>query len=598
MLQRVSFALLCPECRTPDRPRRRRESDGRRHSPSPQSRSTSAKTTRQLPSDIEGPLRSPIVFYAHPHHSSEDSKSDDSRSPSPSPSPPPLPPILRRRPSISMPGSLFPRSPSLVPDNHSGNNDDRHVHFTPQPARLQDQVPDAEENAPGPSRCPPRSTSSVKAAVDRFNTGGRDADPSILLPVPHTSPTRVGKAIQDKGKSRAIEVWDDPEDGDTLGEVRVRGKERELVAAREEQRMHESQRQNEAEAKEAEEGEEERARDKERIRMLEGEIARLKQEVGIFLPAIFRLAELAIQLLRRPTPASLQYPPPPPPPPPPPIRVGSTAGTGQALFSTARAALKHAPPPVEAPINPLPPSRRQGQPTVGIAPDMMASFLKEMKTVRLRKVSGSMPLPTGPSSNNMEGSTLQRRGSLPALRKVGGESSTSSLSVSLNGKRRDNPEAHAGEKRKRGDERDLEDFRDDLRVLFCCHCMKQLLTFVSYLKVRRSNSALLLLHPLILVSPQHLPPPLSHSLNRNHSPIRFPPHSAEHSPRLHSQMVPLPRSALTMRLTGKMKGFLPRRLCLDRHLGTCSDSRKLGSQWKRIPHVLDLKNRRSLTSTC
>lgn len=116
--------------------------------------------------------------------------------------------------------------------------------------------------------------------------------------------------------------------------------------------------------------------------------------------------------------------------------------------------------------------------------------------------------------------------------------------------------------------------------------------------VRRSNSALLLLHPLILVSPQHLPPPLSHSLNRNHSPIRFPPHSAEHSPRLHSQMVPLPRSALTMRLTGKMKGFLPRRLCLDRHLGTCSDSRKLGSQWKRIPHVLDLKNRRSLTSTC
>lgn len=84
--------------------------------------------------------------------------------------------------------------------------------------------------------------------------------------------------------------------------------------------------------------------------------------------------------------------------------------------------------------------------------------------MRLRKVSGSMPLPTGPSSNNMEGSTLQRRGSLPALRKVGGESSTSSLSVSLNGKRRDNPEAHAGEKRKRGDERDLEDFRDDLRA--------------------------------------------------------------------------------------------------------------------------------------
>lgn len=174
-----------------------------------------------------------------------------------------------------MPGSLFPRSPSLVPDGHDSSNDGRHVHFTPpQPKRRQDLAPDPENDIPGPSRRPPNS-SSVKAAVDRFNTGG-DADPSILLPTPHTSPARAGKARE---KRRAIESWDDPKDGDTSNEMRVRGKERELVAARKELQRHDKRQEQDGELKEAER---EKVRDKERIRLLEEEITWLKQEVGRF----------------------------------------------------------------------------------------------------------------------------------------------------------------------------------------------------------------------------------------------------------------------------------------------------------------------------
>jgi hypothetical protein len=184
----------------------------------------------------------------------------------------------------------------MVPDDSVGNDGVRHVHFapeipSPQPKRLQDPVADAEANAPGPSRRPLRKTSSVKAAVERFNTGGDDADPSILLPVPHSSPARTGKS---RGKGRVIEAWDDVEVGDMSGEVRVRGKERELVVAREEQQRHERRREKEGKAKEAEEAEREKALDKERIKALEEEIAWLKQEVGFFLPAVFRVAKIAI----------------------------------------------------------------------------------------------------------------------------------------------------------------------------------------------------------------------------------------------------------------------------------------------------------------
>lgn len=72
------------------------------------------------------------------------------------------------------------------------------------------------------------------------------------------------------------------------------------------------------------------------------------------------------------------------------------------LFASARAALKHAGTPVEAPIN-LGASgigsraKRQGQPTVNISGEKMAAFLSEMKTVRLRKVSAGAD--GGPAAN-------------------------------------------------------------------------------------------------------------------------------------------------------------------------------------------------------
>jgi hypothetical protein len=72
------------------------------------------------------------------------------------------------------------------------------------------------------------------------------------------------------------------EDADTSGEVRVRGKERELFAAREEQKRNEERRWERDKEKEKEDEAErarERERDKEKIRMLEEEILRLKNEV-------------------------------------------------------------------------------------------------------------------------------------------------------------------------------------------------------------------------------------------------------------------------------------------------------------------------------
>ena len=66
--------------------------------------------------------------------------------------------------------------------------------------------------------------------------------------------------------------------------------------------------------------------------------------------------------------------------------------TAQVSFADVRANLRHAGTPVEAPINSsftAPAStttKRVGQPTIGVPADKMAAFLKEMKSVRLRRV--------------------------------------------------------------------------------------------------------------------------------------------------------------------------------------------------------------------
>ncbi|KAK2463494.1 hypothetical protein APHAL10511_004580 [Amanita phalloides] len=123
--------------------------------------------------------------------------------------------------------------------------------------------------------------------------------------------------------------------------------------------------------------EEERSRDKEKIRCLEDEIRKLKEE----------LSKKDI------TPIL-----PPPAPPPPPIRddnirnsnsMSSKFSDPLSLIASARAALKRAPTPVEVPINPCMSTKRQGLPAIGVPPDKMAAFLNELKNVRLRKVRQS-----------------------------------------------------------------------------------------------------------------------------------------------------------------------------------------------------------------
>lgn len=181
---------------------------------------------------------------------------------------------------MTMPGSLFPRSASTQPESPPRYPDDaepRQVRWAADvvsPPRARHEA----EPLPSPSRVAP----SVTAGVERFHVGP-DEDPSVL-------PSPKGKAreqdhsprfsTREKGKGRAFDF----EDADTSGEVRVKGKERELVAAREEQKRNEERRwERDKEKDRADEVEAQRERDrekdKERIRMLEDEILRLKQEV-------------------------------------------------------------------------------------------------------------------------------------------------------------------------------------------------------------------------------------------------------------------------------------------------------------------------------
>lgn len=114
------------------------------------------------------------------------------------------------------------------------------------------------------------------------------------------------------------------------------------------------------------------------------------------------LISLQSKLSKRPINNSAPLPAPPPPPPPPPLPSGSMlpsrtssnskiSAAQDALFASARAALKHTAQPVELPINFSGMGarvKRTGQPTVNIAGEKMAAFLMEMKNVRLRKVGG------------------------------------------------------------------------------------------------------------------------------------------------------------------------------------------------------------------
>ncbi|KAI0067365.1 hypothetical protein BV25DRAFT_1094579 [Artomyces pyxidatus] len=302
-----------------------------------------------------------------------------------------------------MPGSLYPRSPSMDLEDDIPHH--RYVEY---------EVPVA-----GPSSSPerglsasakkytmrPRSGSFVGDAIRRFSNDGNS---SLSRPSIHTSsnprqsvvepPVHSSNKIRrqegaesgrfldlsrsgsGKGKQRAL----DPDHlvEDTSREIRVRGKERELVAARQEQKERERRWEQEVNSSGMNE---ERHDYEEKIQALEEEVKRLREELARRPAASLPASERSY---------SHPVPPPPPPPPPPTLtnaRIPTAADTG-ALFASVRAGLKHAGSPVEAPINGVVYGgrsvKRAGQPTVNVPSDKMAAFLTEMKTVRLRKVNG------------------------------------------------------------------------------------------------------------------------------------------------------------------------------------------------------------------
>ncbi len=112
-------------------------------------------------------------------------------------------------------------------------------------------------------------------------------------------------------------------------------------------------------------------------------------------------------------------------PPPPPGYASRVSTTSDNLFTSARASLKQAPIPKEAPINP--PARPKG---LGVVPpDKMAAFLNEMKTVRLRK-----------TSSDLYGS-----------RSAGSDTSSSSITLPFTRSTDQEDNVRTGEKRKRFD---------------------------------------------------------------------------------------------------------------------------------------------------
>ncbi|KAG2133676.1 uncharacterized protein EDB93DRAFT_1174109 [Suillus bovinus] len=304
-------------------------------------------------------------------------------------------PRLRKKPSITMPGSLFPRSDSLQPDSipHTPqSNIDVHAQDSePGPSNSQHDTP-ADQSGPSPWRT--RPIASVQDAVQRFTaSGGEERDFSLLVvtspmgPVDLESPGVDSEAphiplrgVSQKGKERAVD------DGDEdlafiLDHHRVQDKEKQLDAVR-----------RETGAKSSTTGDGERDKDKERIRMLEEEVRMLKEELS--------------RRHRSPPPqpppqTQVPIPPPPPPLPPPPgvrIPLPHHLGESRALFASARAALRSTEAATTGSTNDLAKSAsgKMRQPTVNVPSDKMAAFLNEMRTVRLRKVGSLASSEPGP----------------------------------------------------------------------------------------------------------------------------------------------------------------------------------------------------------
>ncbi len=167
--------------------------------------------------------------------------------PPPLPCPPPpaatgppisLARILKRRPSFTMPGSLFPRSPSMEPDAH---RPPASVRSRPVPHRRRPSHPlkpilsstclsvHAQH-----STAPWGRRGCRRRPVPHRRGRRKPCDPP---PSPRISPHASPRAAKGKGKARA----DAPAtpDADSSGLLRVRGKEQELDAARADLGRHE-----------------------------------------------------------------------------------------------------------------------------------------------------------------------------------------------------------------------------------------------------------------------------------------------------------------------------------------------------------------------
>ncbi|KAG2153957.1 hypothetical protein DEU56DRAFT_772001 [Suillus clintonianus] len=323
-------------------------------------------------------------------------------------------PQLRKKPSITMPGSLFPRSDSLEPGPDDAEMESRRVRFlsaaedtrtherNPNPIpRTPQSTLDAQDLEPGPSSSQnatpadktgpspwrTRPIASVHDAVQRFTaSGGEERDFSLLViaspagPVDLKSPGTVLEmphsslgGVSRKGKERAVDNGDDDLEF-ILDRHRVQDKEKQLDAVR-----------RETGAKTKTTGDGDRERDKERIRMLEEEVRMLKEELS------------HRHRSSPPSQTQIPIPPPPPPLPPPPgvrIPLPPHLGESRALFASARAALRSTEGSTTKGTNELTRSAsgKVRQPTVNVPSDKMAAFLNEMRTVRLRKVG---PIPEG-----------------------------------------------------------------------------------------------------------------------------------------------------------------------------------------------------------
>ena len=216
----------------------------------------------------------------------------------------------RVRFEAGVPSSL--RNERVFNDKEQGHSEE-----TTPSQRIRPQIP---PDTPSPLRI--SGGPSVKGAAGRFSG---DGDHSLMLPNPTLSPHQhipkflpddahsedeeesIPSSSKDKGKARALDWEFNFADMDASGEMRVRGMERELYEAREEQRRKELEDEFDINQSILME---ERERDRERIRMLEEEVARLKSQVSQVLFHVlydhiahtrdsWRNAEMPIHLLAR-----------------------------------------------------------------------------------------------------------------------------------------------------------------------------------------------------------------------------------------------------------------------------------------------------------